>query len=152
MRTSGSAILVAAVFVVCQVSAQAGTSFTDGNFASSTDSSLTNGTAINIYGSGAGSSSYTLNGWSDCTSAICPSGASTPNNGTNTLAYLYTYGSQAATVNDSLGSFKLADSSAIPNTWPGAPCTGVTPANNCGNYLVVDGSSAAWPFTRPSPA
>jgi hypothetical protein len=53
---------------------------------------------------------------------------------------LYTYGAQAQSVSDSYGvnSFSLADSGAIPKTFPGA-CTTVT--TGCGNYLALDGSS-----------
>jgi hypothetical protein len=125
MRASGPAILVAIVFVVCQIPAHAGTSFiTNGNFADG----LTNGTAINIYGSSVNS----LTGWTE---------SSTPSNGSAALAFLYTYGSQADSITDHYGTndFTMGDPSAIPNTWTGA-CATVT--IDCGNYVVIDGGTS----------
>ncbi len=103
-----------------------------------------NGQAINIYGSSTNNTTYSVTGWSQClstTTPACPSGTSlATGNGSSALAFLYTYGAQAQTVSDSYGvnGFSLADSGAIPNTYPGA-CTTVT--NGCGNYLALDGSS-----------
>lgn len=138
-RTAVLAIAAAAALAATQVPARASTSsFTNGNFASTTDSNLTNGTALNVYG--ADSSGYSINNWAACTSATCPSGSNTPNNGNNALAFLYTYNSQGDSITDTFGAnnFSLADSSAIPKTYPGA-CVTVT--NNCGNYIAVDGAS-----------
>ncbi len=133
--------LFAALLPCFQVSARASAVLVlNGNF---TDSSVTNGQAIQIYGA----SANTVSDWSVCTSATCPSGTvgttPTPANGTSALAFLYTYQSQGVTVSDTIGTshhtFALADSGAIPNTYPGA-CTTVT--TGCGNYLAIDGSTS----------
>lgn len=129
-------ILAAAAIAGFQIPAQAGL-LSNGNFAGTSDSGLTNGQAINIYGA----SSNNLTSWSQCTSSSnCPSGTTATGNGNNALAFLYTYGSQADSITDNFGTnnFSLADSGAIPNTYPGA-CTTVT--NGCGNYIAVDGAS-----------
>jgi hypothetical protein len=134
-------VFASAAFLAVHAPAMA-TSFTNGNFSSTTDSSLVNGQAINIYGSSSNNTTYSLSSWSQCTSTSgCPSGATlATGNGASALAFLYTYGAQAQSVSDSYGvnSFSLADSGAIPNTFPGA-CTTVT--TGCGNYLALDGSS-----------
>ena len=114
----------------------------NGNFASTSDSNLVNGQTINVYGSSTYNTTYSLTGWSQCaTNSGCPSGTTATGLGSAALGFLYTYGSQANHVSDSYGSnnFQLADSGAIPNTYPGA-CSTVT--TGCGNYLAVDGGSS----------
>jgi hypothetical protein len=115
-------------------------SFANGNFALTSDSTLANGQAINVMGATGTGYGYTVTDWSVCTSATCPSGSNTPNNGNAALAFVYTNGSQANTITDTYGTnnFQLADTSAIPNTYPGA-CSPVTAL--CGNYLAMDGGS-----------
>jgi hypothetical protein len=131
----------AAAFLAVHAPAMA-SSFTNGNFSSTSDSSLLNGQAINIYGSSSNNTTYSLSSWYQCTSTSgCPSGTTlATGNGSSALAFLYTYGAQAQSISDSYGtnSFSLSDSGAIPNTFPGA-CTTVT--TGCGNYLALDGSS-----------
>jgi PEP-CTERM motif len=144
LRYGALTAVAAAGFVAAQIPAMATSSFTNGNFLSTNDSSLLNGQAINIYGSSSNNTTYAVTGWSQClstTTPACPSGTSlATGNGSSALAFLYTYGAQAQSVSDSYGvnGFTLSDTGAIPNTFPGA-CTTVT--TGCGNYLVLDGSS-----------
>jgi hypothetical protein len=140
LHNAALVVLLAAAFPGFEISARANAVIINGNFASTSDSGLTNGQAINIYGSSTNNTTYSLTGWSQCTSSSgCPSGSTATGNGSNALAFLYTYGSQADKISDSFGvnNFSLTDSSAIPNTYPGA-CT--TPTTGCGNYLAIDGA------------
>jgi hypothetical protein len=134
-------LLFAAALPCFEASARAN-AIVNGNFAATSNSGLVNGQAMQIYGATAN----TVTGWSECTYSAgppivstCPSGATTPTNGNNALGFLYTYGAQAVTATDTFGTFKLASSGTIPNTYPGA-CT--TVVNGCGNYLALDGSSS----------
>lgn len=101
---------------------------------------LTNGNfgTTNLSTSGAilGAGSGTISGWNLCTAAICPSGASTPNNGANGLAFLYFPGTQGASLTDTYGTndFKLAQGTA-PNTIPNSSPAG-------GNWLIADGGTS----------
>jgi hypothetical protein len=124
-------------------------SFANGNFALTSDSTLANGQAVSVYGATGTGYGYNITDWGQClstTSPACPSGNSsssgTPTgNGNAALAFVYTYGAQADTVTDTYGTnnFQLADTSAIPNTYPGACSPTVTAL--CGNYLAMDGGA-----------
>jgi hypothetical protein len=101
---------------------------------------LTNGnfSTTNLSTSGAilGAGSGTITGWNLCTSATCPSGASTPNNGADGLAFLYFSGTQTAALTDTYGAnnFSLAQGTA-PNTIPNSSPAG-------GNWLIADGGTS----------
>src|SRR5580658_3978374 len=73
------------------------TSFANGNFALTSDSSLANGQAIHVLGGTGTGYGYGVTDWAQRTSSTCPSGSSTPNNGNAALAFVYTNGSQADT-------------------------------------------------------
>jgi hypothetical protein len=130
----------AAALVVLDTPARAN-SFANGNFALTSDSTLANGQAVSVFGATGTGYGYNITDWAECTSATCPSGSSTPSNGTSALAFVYTYGAQAVSITDTYGAsnFKMADTGAIPNTYPGA-CSPVTAL--CGNYLAMDGGAS----------
>lgn len=141
-RLRGTALMTFAAAACLAIGTPArANSFANGNFALTSDSTLANGQAINVMGATGTGYGYTVTDWSTCTSATCPSGSSTPNNGNSALTFVYTYGSQANTITDTYGTnnFQMADTSAIPNTYPGA-CSPVTAL--CGNYLAMDGGSS----------
>lgn len=101
---------------------------------------ITNGTftTTNLSTAGAilGAGSGTISGWLECTSATCPSGSATPNNGVDGLVFLYFPGTQAAQLTDTYGTnnFALWQGTA-PNTIPNSPPGG-------GNYIVADGGAS----------
>jgi hypothetical protein len=142
-------VLAAASFVVMDTPARAN-SFANGNFALTSDSTLANGQAVSVFGGTGTGYGYNITDWSQClptTTPACPSGnsstAGTPTgNGNTALAFVYTYGSQANTITDHYGTnnFQMADTSAIPNTYPGA-CS-PAPTALCGNYLAMDGGAS----------
>jgi hypothetical protein len=123
------ALPLAAALLGLQASARA-------NLLTNGDFSQTNlSTAGAILGAGSG----TITGWNLCTNVqpyICPSGASTPNNGAHGLAFLYTPGTQAAQLTDTYGvnDFSLAQGTA-PNTIPNSSPAG-------GNWLIADGGTS----------
>ncbi len=120
------AVPLAVAFVGMQTTASANL-LTNGDF--HTTNLSTSGA---ILGAGPG----TIDGWSLCTSATCPSGNATPNNGANGLAFLYFPGTQAASLTDTYGTndFKLAQGTA-PNTIPNSSPAG-------GNWLIADGGTS----------
>jgi hypothetical protein len=119
------ALPLAFTFVGIQTTASANL-LTNGNFATTSLS-----TAGEILDAGTG----TIAGWNLCTAATCPSGAATPNNGANGLAFLYFPGTQTAALTDTYGAnnFSLAQGTA-PNTIPNSSPAG-------GNWLIDDGGS-----------
>jgi len=136
------AVIVVAAAAILVLEPPAGAnSFANGNFALTSDAGLTNGQAVSVFGATGTGYGYNVTDWAECTSGTCPSAGNTPNNGTSALAFVYTYGAQAASITDTYGTnnFKLADTGAIPNTYPGA-CSPVTAL--CGNYLAMDGGAS----------
>ena len=125
-KKAAFALPLAAAFVGVQTTASANL-LTNGNFAT---------TNLSTSGAILGAGSGTISGWSLCTSATCPSGLATPNNGANGLAFLYFPGTQAASLTDTYGTnnFKLAQGTA-PNTIPNSSPAG-------GNWLIADGGTS----------
>lgn len=123
------AALFVATFLELTMPARASNLVDNGNFAMT---SLSTAGAVLSFGG-------TLTDWGVCTPVtspapqICPSGASSPNNGADGLAFLYFPGTQTDSLTDTYGTNNFAlYQGASPNTIPNSSPAG-------GNFLVADG-------------